>query len=266
MDIDKIKNEQEQEYIVPYHYLVTRHKLLAFPEKLIACPHYVNYLSMVKLEIAPFRGQRILDIGCGDGRLCYELNGEKAVIYGIDYSERAIAFASIITPQIRFQIGDVTKGLPFADDSFDQVVLMETLEHIEPILIPYAMKEIHRVLNYKGELIITVPHLNRKIDSKHYQHFTAEHLRSILSELFKIHTLRGFHNRSLLKNSIFHLLIAAYYYMYPLKILGLGRFVQKVCSVGYLFFEKFLRECNPDDGLALVCKAIKINPFPSRRK
>lgn len=262
MRITDIQNEQEQEYIIPYHYLITYDKLLSFPTKLIACPHYINYLSIVKKELAPFRGQRIIDIGCGDGRFCHELKGENAVVYGVDCSERAVTFASIMNPQANFQLGDITERLSFDDASFDQIVLIETLEHIQPDLIPHAMKEIHRVLNDEGELIITVPHINRKLDSKHYQHFTAKNLRSVLSSLFKIVSLRGFHNNSLLPNLIFQLLIVLYYFLYPLKVLGLGRVVQVISRVGYLFFGKFLRDCEPDNGLALICKVIKVAPLP----
>ena len=262
MNLTDIQRQQEEEYIIPYHYLISHDRLLSFPARLIACPHYINYLRIIQTELAPFRGQRILDIGCGDGRFCYYLKSENAVIYGVDYSERAVAFATIMNPQANFQLGDLTGRLPFDDTSFDQIVLVDTLEHIQPHLIPHAMKEIHRVLNYEGQLIIAVPHRNRKLDSKHYQHFTAQHLCSLLSSLFKIVSLRGFHNNSLFPNLIFHLLIAIYYYLYPLKELGFGRGVQVISHIGYLFFEKLLRDCEPDDGLALICKAIKVYPLP----
>lgn len=261
VNLSHIQIKQEEEYIIPYHYLITDDKLLSFPLKLITCPHYISYLKIIKADLAPFRGQKILDIGCGDGRFCYELKNENAVVYGVDRSERAIAFASTINPQANFQIGDVTKRLPFKDAFADQIILIETLEHIQPNLISNAIKEVHRVLKYKGELIITVPHFNRKLDSKHYQHFKPEHLRSILSHLFSIVSLYGYHKNSLLPNLILQCLTALYYYVYPLKILGIDYLPKKISQIGYLFFNRYLKDCGTNEGFTLICKATKDTAF-----
>ena len=75
---------------------------------------------------------RVLDVGCGDGRLAVELArlGVPEVV-GVDLVEQAIAFARAfsapIASQLRFEclrVQDLDVG------TFDTAVMMEVLEHI----------------------------------------------------------------------------------------------------------------------------------------
>lgn len=63
---------------------------------------YLHRLEMVKQLLRPFSGQYVLDAGCGDGRLCYELRKENVQVMGVDMSERAISFAKAFNPDINF--------------------------------------------------------------------------------------------------------------------------------------------------------------------
>ena len=97
--------------------------------------------------------KKILDVGCGEGfTLKYLTKKGKFSLHGIDSSKEAIRLARKIAPKSRLRVGDVTK-LPFKGNSFDIVLLLEILEHLEnPKKI---IKEVKRLA--KKAVIISVP-------------------------------------------------------------------------------------------------------------
>jgi len=80
----------------------------------------------------------VLEIGCGSGELSRYLKN----YIGIDISER--------TP---FIVGDA-QNLPFEDNSFDLILLLDLLEHTDDKIV---LSEVYRVLKPNGYVIITVP-------------------------------------------------------------------------------------------------------------
>lgn len=126
---------------------------------------------------------RALDIGCGDGRGTYELArmlGEGWEWYGIDISERVIAFARFMAPRNQFEVGDA-KSLPYGPDSFDLVVAREVIEHIPPHEVSCVLEEIYRILKPLGKFLLTTPSERRRVPEKHFQHFSAEKLERLLT-------------------------------------------------------------------------------------
>ena len=110
-------------------------------------------------------GQKVLDLGCGEGRHSIHLALSDAVeVYGFDLNEadvrtaveRAAPFFAEDTVPGRLLLG-VGNGLklPFAADSFDVVICSEVLEHIEDYR--GVLSEIHRVLKPGGIFAATVP-------------------------------------------------------------------------------------------------------------
>jgi SAM-dependent methyltransferase len=111
-------------------------------------------------------GQRVLDLGCGEGRhviAACALDGVDAV--GVDLSlddlatarQRMQAFATDNgpdTPLFALLAGDALR-LPFADATFDAVICSEVLEHIPDYRA--ALVEIQRVLKPGGYFCASVP-------------------------------------------------------------------------------------------------------------
>lgn len=113
-----------------------------------------------------------LDIGCG------RLDGLKIKRYKRylgDYSPGEYIGVDHVKVQGVDVVCDITKGLPFEDETIDEIVCVHVLEHIQN-LMP-VMKEFHRILKPGGVLKIWVPHCfsaGAFGDSTHCRLFTFE--------------------------------------------------------------------------------------------
>lgn len=83
--------------------------------------HYQELLEALRPDLDLSRYGRILDVGCGTGALCSVLHQRGHDVTGIDPSDRMLDVArrKRENKEIRFISGDVLRGLPFKDKSFD---------------------------------------------------------------------------------------------------------------------------------------------------
>lgn len=102
----------------------------------------------------------VLDIGCGFGwfELAAAGRGARSVV-GVEPEEAALDTARrhVVLDQVTFRAASAVR-LPFADESFDTVVLWEVLEHLPKGNEPLAFREIARVLRPGGALYLSTPH------------------------------------------------------------------------------------------------------------
>ncbi|PIP24953.1 MAG: hypothetical protein COX34_01400 [Candidatus Nealsonbacteria bacterium CG23_combo_of_CG06-09_8_20_14_all_36_12] len=107
-------------------------------------------------------GEKVLDLGCGNGRY-FPLFEEKEVDYfGIDNSAELIKIAKEKYPQAKFHIANAL-NLPFPNNYFDKVYSIAVFHHMpsEEFRIRF-LKEVKRVLKPGGLLIILVWNLWRR--------------------------------------------------------------------------------------------------------
>ena len=101
-------------------------------------------------------GDKILDIGCGNGRLLELLKDKRIDYIGIDNSEELIRIAKNRYPQNKFLMADAL-NLPFAENSFDKIFSVAVFHHIpSKELRSQFLKEARRVLKPEGFLILAV--------------------------------------------------------------------------------------------------------------
>lgn len=102
------------------------------------------------------KGDRVLDVGCGNGRF-YEIIQKTGADYtGIDISEKLIEIAKKKFPKGKFFVGDALE-MPFADNYFDTVYAIALLHHIPSRDFRLkVLNEAKRVLKKNGLLITSV--------------------------------------------------------------------------------------------------------------
>jgi len=178
---------QEQEYRLPIHWLLRGHGLVVYQKKTELM------VSLIRRYIR--QDGQALDIGCGDGRGTADLDSYlrgQFGFQGIDFSERAIAFARLMAPSIRFEVQNGHR-LDFDDGSFALAVSREVIEHIPPPGLPDLIGEVSRVVKKDGLFLLTTPSKRRRVPGKHFQHFTVAELHGYLSKAeFRVLEVAGY--------------------------------------------------------------------------
>ena len=95
-------------------------------------------------------GDKILEVGCGQGHLTKRLAGRGLDITGIDANEEAPSVAG--TDRV---VHMHAENLEFADESFDAIVSIHAIEHIPPL--EAALAEMVRVLKSGGTAFYVYP-------------------------------------------------------------------------------------------------------------
>jgi SAM-dependent methyltransferase len=136
--------------------------------------------------------ERVLDLGCGDGRLSGDLDGTE--LTAADVSPTALERAARRLPEARIVELEPDAPLPFDDGAFDLVLCAETIEHVRDVQL--LLSEVRRVLRPGGTLALTTPAnlpVGRRPDplSPHLRFFSRRSLRRLLRELgFEVEWLR----------------------------------------------------------------------------
>lgn len=178
-------NQQEKEYVIPYHYLPY------FDSELT--PHigrglqwgfsYFNLLNLIAITVEELAPARVLDVGCGDARLLSAIKSFVPECLGIDLSARAIQFAKVLNPEVRLLNIPIER---LENEKFDCIILMDVLEHVPDESDRSLISEICRVLSPNGSLIISVPADTIPCIPKHFRHYNPSKLESVLSPDFDI--------------------------------------------------------------------------------
>jgi SAM-dependent methyltransferase len=128
-------------------------------EKVFHSNRIATLLRLIGSELGLDPGARILDVGCNTGPMVIPLRRRGYDVVGVDISidevERAEQYLrERALPDDRLAVADGTR-LPFRDDSFDGVLLVDILEHTAyPERI---VAETRRLLVSGGWVIATVP-------------------------------------------------------------------------------------------------------------
>ncbi len=115
-----------------------------------------NSQDLIDLAVLAKPGEKVLDLGCANGRMIELFDSKNIDYYGVDISGKLIEIAKKIYPSGHFQVADAL-SLPFADNTFDKVYFISVLHHIpSEEFRQKCFSEISRVLKPNGQLILRV--------------------------------------------------------------------------------------------------------------
>ncbi len=131
------------------------------------------------------RGERVLDVGCGNGYYLSLLNrlGLELDLVGIDIDKTALidAVKFIGDKKVKLIHADGSK-IPFPSGSFDKVVMSEVIEHVDDE--EAVLNEVFRVLKKRGILSLTTCNIDYP--------FFWDPINWTLQHLFNTHIKSGF--------------------------------------------------------------------------
>lgn len=99
------------------------------------------------------RGEKVLNIGVGNGGLERKVAGMGSDVYSLDPGWEVLARTTKAGKGVAGSIG----ALPFKNAVFDTVICSEVLEHLNDELLLAGLAEINRVVKPGGAFIGTVP-------------------------------------------------------------------------------------------------------------
>jgi SAM-dependent methyltransferase len=153
-------------------------------------PDYATRLAHVRGEVRS--GDRVLDLGCGEGGFTAALAAAGAQVLGVDVAAAAVERAQARHPELDFRLIPIDGPLPFSDSDFDLVWASEVIEHVADT--GRWLSEVRRVLAPGGRLLITTPsHGRLRVAAlgverlseplgDHLHLYTRASLRSLLEE------------------------------------------------------------------------------------
>jgi len=100
-------------------------------------------------------GERVLDVGCGEGWFADELLRAGTQVVGIDVAEEPLRRARERDRKLDLRVVDADGPWPLDDASFDVVWAGETIEHVADTA--GWLSEIRRVLRPRGRLLLSTP-------------------------------------------------------------------------------------------------------------
>lgn len=173
---------QDDQYAIPYHYLPTlgpnsfqQHAYWSWGYR------YLGGMTVARSLCDEEPYSSLLDIGCGDGRFIRDLGRDAGTrkLLGVDYSERAINLAKGLNPQLDYRVCDILVD-DLGGEKFDVVTAIEVIEHVPPDVLPQFLARAVEFLRPGGRLVITVPHRNKRLNEKHFQHFDSTMIATLL--------------------------------------------------------------------------------------
>ncbi len=151
------------------------------PESEFKPLHQINPLRLEWIDaIAPLKGRKVLDVGCGGGILAEAMARRGARVKGIDLSEKALKVAQLHRMESRVAVDyEAVSAEALAESesaTYDVITCMELLEHVpDPGSLVRACSRLARP---GGEVFFST--INRNLKSYVFAVIGAEYVLKLL--------------------------------------------------------------------------------------
>ncbi len=163
-------------------------------------PVYYQYRAVYEYATQFTQGQRVLDLGCGEGYGAHLLAQHAKEVVAVDKDKKTIQQAKqkYDLPNLDFYIQDVDQLHKYFPHAFDVVCCFHLIEHLRTP--EYFLEEVSkRVANPAGVLLISTPNRNSpqstSLQSLYHEHeYDTSGFQNLLSMNFKdvtLYTLQG---------------------------------------------------------------------------
>lgn len=136
----------------------------------------------------------VLDVGAGDGYLSAQLAQVSPLVLAMEVEPEGARIAHEML--VEYSNVEVFRGdsyrLPFADNSLDQVVMADVIEHLDNA--GQAVSEVARVLKPDGQFVLTTPmwRADRVWDRYHVKEYRPDEMNELLASFFDELSFRYF--------------------------------------------------------------------------
>lgn len=123
---------------------------------------YPNDVLFGPLAKLVHRGEAMLDLGCGTGHMLVRFRDRFERAVGIDHSAGMIRqaeknLAAAGRAGAKFEVTDVFEFVRTHSDRYELVTCVGLLHHLDPSTLPQALRDIARLLEPGGHLIVAEP-------------------------------------------------------------------------------------------------------------
>lgn len=161
----------KKKYTLPYHWMRDRFHKDSLP--------YFGYMDIVLRQLPPAPAS-VLDAGCGDGRISFEMIQKGYQVTGLDILPISVVYAQAFSPSGNFHQADLRNKLTsikgIKKEQFEAILCVEVYEHLPPDDCLKTLKNLFEVLKLDGKLILTVPSFYLPKSQLHYRHFLPEEI------------------------------------------------------------------------------------------
>lgn len=139
--------------------------------------------NLMKMVVGLIGGEKVLEIGCGNGILLGRLQSIGKKVFGLEPSRELAQIARGNNKYLQIIEGRAEDLQSLISEKFDTVVMVDVLEHIEDDNA--LSSKVCNVLNAEGEFVIVVPayqfaYGKRDKSIGHYRRYNKKMLRMVL--------------------------------------------------------------------------------------